>query len=54
MDFEGPFQGKSFLVVVAVAMDETTTDRTVDELRAIFAWWGIPLQIVTDNGPLLT
>ena len=34
-----------------VAMDETTTDRTVDELRAIFAWWGIPLQMVTDNGP---
>ena len=48
MDFEGPFQGKSFLVIVdaylkwseAVAMDETTTDRTVDELRAIFAWRG--------------
>ncbi|KAL5500025.1 hypothetical protein EMCRGX_G011518 [Ephydatia muelleri] len=37
-----------------VAMDETTTDRTVDELRAIFAWWGIPLQMVTDNGPQFT
>ena len=34
-----------------VAMDETTT---VDELRAIFAWWGIPLQMVTDNGPQFT
>ena len=22
-----------------VAMDEITTDRTVDELHAIFAWW---------------
>ena len=37
-----------------VAMDETTTDRTMDELRAIFAWWGIPLQMVTDNGPQFT
>ncbi|KAL5500112.1 hypothetical protein EMCRGX_G011616 [Ephydatia muelleri] len=37
-----------------VAMDETTTDRTVDELRAIFAQRGIPLQMVTDNGPQFT
>ena len=37
-----------------VTMDETTTDRTVDELHAIFAWWGIPLQMVTDNGPQFT
>ena len=35
-------------------MDETTIDRTVDELHAIFAWWGIPLQMVTDNGPQFT
>ena len=32
-------------------MDETTTDRTVDELHAIFALWGIPLQMVSDTGP---
>ncbi|KAL5500181.1 hypothetical protein EMCRGX_G011695 [Ephydatia muelleri] len=37
-----------------VTMDETTTDRTVDELHAIFARWGIPLQMVTDNGPQFT
>ena len=37
-----------------MAKDETTTDRTVDELHAIFAWWGIPLQMVTDNGPQFT
>ena len=62
VDFAGPFQGKSFLIVVdayskwpeVVAMDETTTDKTVDALRAIFARWGIPLQMVTDNGPQFT
>ena len=51
VNFAGPFQGKSFLIVVdayskwpeVVAMDETTTDKTVDALRAIFARWGIPL-----------
>ena len=37
-----------------VAMNETTTDKSVDELRAIFARWGIPLQMVTDNGPQFT
>ncbi|KAL5500402.1 hypothetical protein EMCRGX_G011959 [Ephydatia muelleri] len=52
----GRFQGKSFLVIDSkwsevVAMDETTTDRTVDELHAIFALWGIPLQMVSDTGP---
>ena len=35
-------------------MDETTTERTVDELRAMFARRGIPLQMVTDNGPQFT
>ena len=62
VDFAGPFQGKSFLIVVdayskwpeVVAMNETTTDKTVDELCAIFARWGIPLQMVTDNGPQFT
>ena len=37
-----------------VEMDDTTTDKTVDELHAIFAQWGIPLQMVTDNGPQFT
>ena len=58
VDFAGPYQGKNFLIVVdayskwpeVVAMDETTTDKTVDELRAIFARWGIPMQMVTNNG----
>ena len=45
---------KCLFEMEVVAMDETTTDRTMDELRAIFAWWGIPLQMVTDNGPQFT
>ena len=59
VDYVGPFQGESFLIVVdayskwpeVVAVDDTTTDKTVDELRAIFAQWEVPLQMVMDNGP---
>lgn len=59
VDFCRTIPGESFLVFVyaylkwpeVVAMDETTTDTTVDDLRALFARWGIPLQMVTDNGP---
>ena len=29
----------------------TTTERTVDELRSIFAYHGSPEELVSDNGP---
>ena len=59
MDFAGPFLGHMFLIVVdayskwpeVIRMKSTTAQRTVDTLRSIFAIHGLPLRIVTDNGP---
>eukprot|EP00731_Ephydatia_muelleri_P013854 Em0007g1164a len=58
LDFAGPFEGKTFLIMVDAytkwpevsVMTSTTTEVTIDELRTTFARWGIPQQIVTDNG----
>ena len=59
VDLAGPIEGKMLLVVVdayskwpeVAVMEETTAERTVEELRDRIARWGLPLQIVTDNGP---
>ena len=32
-------------------MPSTTASRTIDELRKLFSSYGLPEQIVTDNGP---
>eukprot|EP00731_Ephydatia_muelleri_P032928 Em0024g472a len=50
--FAGSIEGKQFLV--AVDAYSTSTEKTLDELRAMFARWGIPQQIVSDNGPQFT
>ena len=59
LDFAGPFQNTSFLVVVdahskwpeVFTMSSTTTTATITVLRKLFAAYGLPLQVVTDNGP---
>ena len=59
IDFAGPVEGKMFLVVVdayskwpeVMEMSSTTTQATLDKLRSVFARWGIPQQLVSDNGP---
>ena len=59
IDFAGPFQGSMFLVVVDAyskwpfvsVMQSTTVEKTIEELRQLF---GIPEQIVFDNGPQFT
>ena len=58
LDFAGPFLGASFLIVVdayskwleVIPMSSTTAERTVTELRKLFATHGLPTQVVTDNG----
>ena len=35
-------------------MSSTTADRTIDELRLIFAEHGLPEEVVSDNGPQFT
>eukprot|EP00731_Ephydatia_muelleri_P018557 Em0011g597a len=57
--FAGPVEGKMFLVVVdayskwpeVMEMSSTTTQATLDKLRSVFARWGIPQQLVSDNRP---
>ena len=59
IDFAGPFENKTLLCVVdayskwpeVVTMEKTTAESTIEELRLLVARWGIPVQIVTDNGP---
>ena len=59
VDFAGPFQGKMYLIMVdahskwpeVIEMGSTTAKSTIAVLRQIFASHGLPLQLVTDNGP---
>ena len=37
-----------------ISMSTTTTHHTIEELRDIFSRFGLPNQLVTDNGPQLT
>ena len=59
MDFAGPFQGSMFLIAVddhskwpeVFVMKETTATKTTEILRVIFGRFGLPEQVVTENGP---
>ncbi|XP_043226784.1 uncharacterized protein K02A2.6-like [Amphibalanus amphitrite] len=59
VDYAGPIQGTYLLVVYdsysrwieVVPVKETTASRTVHELRDMCARFGVPAQIVSDNGP---
>ena len=58
IDYAGPFQNSMFLVVVdahskwpeVVPVSSTTSSSTIDVLRDLFARFGIPEQIVSNNG----
>ena len=59
VDFAGPFQGRMYLIMVdahskwpeMIEMGSTTAKSTIAVLRQVFASHGLPLQLVTDNGP---
>ena len=59
VDFAGPFQGKMYFVMVdahskwpeVFEMRSTTAISTIAVLRQVFASHGLPLQLVSDNGP---
>ena len=59
IDFAGPFLETMFLVVIdahskwpeVIPMSSTTTSKTMEALRSIFARFGVPEQIISDNGP---
>nr|XP_049464993.1 uncharacterized protein K02A2.6-like [Anopheles coluzzii] len=62
VDYAGPIQDAYFLVVVdafskwpeIIKTSTTTTRATVAILRGLFARFGMPLTIVSDNGPQFT
>ena len=62
IDFAGPYRGKMWMLVVdayskwpdVVMMESTTAETTIKHLQQIFATHGLPLQIVSDNGPQFT
>ncbi len=59
VDFAGPFLGTSFLIVVdahskwpeVIEMSSTTAAKTIQVMRHLFSQYGLPLQLVSDNGP---
>ena len=59
MDYAGPYLGRQFLVVVnahskwceVFPMHSTTSAVTVETLRALFAQFGLPEVLVSDNRP---
>ena len=59
MDYAGPYLGRQFLVVVnahskwceVFPMHSTTSAVTVETLRALFAQFGLPEFLVSDNRP---
>ena len=62
IDFAGPMNGHSFLIVVdshpkwpkVIEMKSTTAAATIRELRKLFAKYGLPEHLVSDNGPQFT
>ncbi len=59
LDFTGPFMGKLFLLAIdahskwgeVYEMTSTTTTKTIEILHCLFAAYGLPQQIMSDNGP---
>ena len=62
VDFAGPFQGHTFFIAVdayskwpeVVVLTSTTSVKTIEVLRSMFAHHGLPEQLVSDNGPQFT
>ena len=56
----GPFLAPSMFLIVVDAhskwleiekMDTTTSTKTIEKLQNLFARYGVPSQLVSDNGP---
>ncbi|XP_054863260.1 uncharacterized protein K02A2.6 [Amphiprion ocellaris] len=62
IDFAGPFMGHMFMIVVdayskwleVFKMAQITSSATITRLRRLFASYGLPEQIVTDNATTFT
>jgi len=62
IDFAGPFLSSMFMIIVDLytkwlevfCMSQITTQATVTRFKRLFASYGLPEQIVTDNAPTFT
>ena len=62
IDYAGPFLQRMHFIVVdshskwpeVIEMASTSTESTIAELRKLFASYGLPQQVVSDNGPQFT
>lgn len=62
LDYAGTFMGKFFLLAIdahckwgeVFEINTTTTSKTIEILRRLFTAYGLPQQLVTDNGPQFT
>ena len=62
IDFAGPLKGRMFSVLVdahskwpeVVEMKTTTAAKTIEVMRTMSAAYGLPEQVVSDNGPQFT
>ena len=62
IDYAGPFMGKMFMLVIdahskwmeIAIVDTATTQNTIKHLRSMFARFGLPRVMVTDNGTCFT
>ena len=59
VDYAGPFMGNNYLLVVdahskwgeVIEVSTTTSVKTIETLRQLFARYSLPSQLVSDNGP---
>lgn len=57
--YAGPFMGHMYLILVdahskwldAILMQSISAAKTIEKLSRVFATYGVPKKIVTDNGP---
>jgi transposase InsO family protein len=62
VDFAGPFRGFMWIIIVdsytkfpeVYPLTSTTTDKTITILNSVFARFGFPRELVSDNGPQFT
>lgn len=62
LDFLGPLYGKMYLIMIdartkwleVFPVSSTSAANTLDKLNEVCARWGLPKQIVSDNGPPFT
>ena len=55
LDYAGPVEGKMILIIIdahskAICTSNATSNAVIEELRELFAKFGIPETVVTDNG----